>query len=244
MEKKKLIIKKIWLIPVFIIFLGMFFFNLYKIIIWNYENDKNNKINNIIKTEIIKKDGDEIIIDSDALKKRNENAIGYIMINNTKIDYPIVQCKDNNYYLNHNINDEYNSAGWIFADYRNKLDGTDKNIVLYGHARLDGTMFGTVKKMFEKKWYSNIDNLKIKLFIGEKINIYNIFSIYKTEPEDYYIQTDFNEDSYKVFLDTIKKRSINNFNIELNSNSKILTLSTCTDGNKYRLVVHAALQNN
>ena len=73
---------------------------------------------------------------------------------------------------------------------------------------------------------------------------YHIFSIYKVAAEDYYIQTDFNDETYIDFLNTIKKRSINNFNIELNKDSKILTLSTCTDGNKYRLVVHAVLQND
>ena len=244
MKNKKLKVKRIWVLFLFVIFLGSFLFSLYKIIIWNIENKKNQNLNNTIKTEIVKNDGDDIIIDSDLLKKQNENAVGYIRVNNTRIDYPVLKYKDNKYYLNHNINNEYNSAGWIFADYRNNLDGFDKNIILYGHARLDGIMFGTMKKMFEKKWYSNKDNLNIKFFIGEKLYNYQIFSMYKIEPEDYYIQTDFNKESYKLFLDTIKKRSINKFNVNLDNESKILTLSTCTDGNKYRLVVHAVLQND
>ena len=59
-------------------------------------------------------------------------------------EYPVVKGSNNSFYLNHCFDKSYNSAGWIFADYRNKFDNTDKNIVIYGHNMRDGSMFGSM----------------------------------------------------------------------------------------------------
>lgn len=242
-RKKVVRLKKQAAIPLFIIFLSIFIYSGVKIIKWQLENKKNTNINNEIKDEIITKKDDKIAIDEKKLKEISENAFGYIIINNTNIDYPVVQYDDNEYYLNHNIYDEYSKAGWVFADYRNKLDGTDKNIILYAHNRLNGSMFGSLKKVKEKKWYSNRDNLIIKFFIGQKEYNYQIFSVYEIEPEGFYINTNFSNDDYAEFLKTIKSRSIIELPSRLNENSKVLTLSTCTSGDDKRLVVHAFLKN-
>lgn len=66
-----------------------------------------------------------------------------------------------------------------------------------------------------------------------------MFSVYNIELEDYYIQTDFDENSYLNFINTIKNRSIYNFETEVTSQNSILTLSTCDNNNKYRVVLHA-----
>lgn len=63
--------------------------------------------------------------------------------------------------MNHSFDKSKNSAGWLFADYKNKLDGTDKNIVVYGHNRRDGSMFETLKNILNKEWYDNTDNMDI-----------------------------------------------------------------------------------
>lgn len=74
------------------------------------------------------------------------------------IDYPVVQASDNSFYLTRSFDKSKNSAGWIFADYRNKLDGTDKNIILYGHNRLDNSMFATLNNTQKESWYNNPEN--------------------------------------------------------------------------------------
>lgn len=142
--------------------------------------------------------------------------------------------------MNHSFYKSKNSAGWLFADYKNKLDDTDKNIVVYGHNRRDGSMFGTLKNILNKEWYDNTDNMDIVYMDIRGKHIYKIFSIYKIENEDYYITTQFNNDSeYKKFLTTIKSRSIKDFNVEISETDSILTLSTCDNNNKYRVVLHA-----
>ena len=151
-----------------------------------------------------------------------------------------MKTSNNNFYLNHSFDKSKNSRGWIFADYKNKFDNTDKNIVIYGHNMRDESMFGSLKNILNEEWYNNAENKNIT-FLTEKGNyIYKVFSIYKIESEDYYIKTNFkNDEDYEKFLNTIKNRSIKNFDINLNINDKIITLSTCANNNKYRIVLHA-----
>ena len=166
--------------------------------------------------------------------------MAYIKVNNTNIDYIVVKGNDNDYYLHHSFRQKPNTAGWVFASYQNKIDGTDKNIVIFGHNMSDGSMFGTLKRVLTKKWYNNKDNQSIKLVAEQGTFTYKVFSVYQVMPEDYYIQTDFNNDKqYANFLKTIKARSINDFGISITKDDSILTLSTCSSTGKERVVLHA-----
>ena len=179
-------------------------------------------------------------VDFDGLKKINNDTVAYVRIENTDIQYPVVKAKDNDYYLNHSFDKSYNSAGWIFMDYRNKADGTDKNIIIYGHNRRDGSMFGSLNKILQQEWYNNEQNKFITIVTPQENIIYEVFSIYKIQDENYYIKTQFeNEEEYMTFLKDMQARSIKAFGNELNSNDKILTISTCDNNNKYRVVLQA-----
>ena len=137
------------------------------------------------------------------------------------------------------IKNEYNIAGWIFADFNNKVDGTDKNLVIYGHDTKDGSMFGTLKNILTDEWLNNEENRDI-IFITENEEIhYEVFSVYKIEAEDYYIQTSFKTGEFQKFVDTLKQRSIKDFEIDVSEDDQILTLSTCANNNQYRVVLHA-----
>ena len=65
-----------------------------------------------------------------------------------------------------------------FADYKNKFDGTDKNIIIYGHNRRDGSMFYTLKNILNKEWYEKEENLKVKFITEKEETIYQVFSVY------------------------------------------------------------------
>ena len=210
-----------------------------RIYVWNNENNKTKIIQENLK-DITKLQKSNNEINFEKLKSQNSDTVFYLKVNNTNISYPVVKYSDNNYYLNHSFDKSKNSACWLFVDYKNKLDGTDKNIVVYGHNRRDGSMFGTLKNILNKEWYDNTDNMDIVYMDIRGKHIYKVFSIYKIENEDYYITTQFNNDSeYKKFLTTIKSRSIKDFNVEISETDSILTLSTCANNNKYRVVLHA-----
>ena len=98
----------------------------------------------------------------------------------------------------------------------------------------------TLKNILNKDWYTNNENRIVTLYTPEKILKYEVFSVYYIDPEVYYLQTAFySNDRYKEFLDTILRRSMYNFKVDLNTDDKIITLSTCTEDNKNRKVVHA-----
>ena len=209
-----------------------------KIIEWIDNKKENNDIKEETKKYIkIEKENEEekYIVDFKTLKEQNNDTVAYLKVNNTDVEYVVVKGTDNEYYLNHNFNKEYNVAGWIFADYKNNLDGTDKNIIIYGHNMKDGSMFAPLKEILKEQKKETIT-----LITQEKTITYEIFSSYTINPEEYYITTNFEDDeAYMNFLNTIKQRSIYDYDVNINEFDKIITLSTCTETGKNRIVVHA-----
>ena len=180
--------------------------------------------------------------DFDKLKKMNSDIVGYIEVDNTNISYPVVKSSDNSYYLNHSYKKEKNNIGSIFLDYRNDLDNLSKNNIIYGHGRLDNTMFGSLNNLLDSNNLDSKESYYITLSTPNSIMTFKIFSVYTIPKEGYYIKTYFSSNKYfKEFLETIMKRSIYNFNTDVNTNDKILTLSTCKDNFGKRVVVHAKL---
>ena len=181
-------------------------------------------------------------VDFTNLLKENSDTIGWIKVEGTTIDNVFVKTSDNSYYLNHSFNKKENKAGWIFADYRSNFDNLNDNTILYGHRRLDGTMFGPLINVLKDSWLNNINNHIIKLSTLNNNYIFEVISVYTIYKESYYITSNFSQAAnYQEFLNTIQKRSIHDFNTTLNPEDKILTLSTCLDNFGQRLVVHARL---
>lgn len=174
------------------------------------------------------------------LKKENSDIVGWIQIEDTKINYPIVQNDDNKYYLTHDFKKRNNQAGWIFMDFRNNKYFSNHNTILYGHGRIDGTMFGTLKKLLQEDWWKD-EKHQIITTVNFKSKItWQIFSVYTIPAESYYLNTYFtNKKSYKKFLTTIQNRSIYSFSTTLTTEDQILTLSTCKNEQNERIVVHA-----
>ena len=232
-----------------LIFCVILIYSLAEIIKWYIHNKQNEDImkeisDSIIVVEVPEENTETVEetykIDFESLKKINNDTVAFLKVNGTEIEYPIVKTTNNDYYLNHSFNKSYNAAGWIFADYRNKLDGSDKNIIIYGHNRKNGTMFSSLKNILNKKWYTNKENLKISLIAENEEFEYEVFSIYQIEKEVYYLQTDFsNNEGYTSFIETLKDRSIVDFGIDVTFEDQILTLSTCANDNDYRVVLHA-----
>ncbi len=244
--KKKL---RPWIIYLVIIIslVGIVYYS-YKIITWKVHTEANNKIQDKINKSITvvepttEEDTESYKIDFKSLKEINPDTIAYINVNNTNINYIVVKGKDNSYYLKHNFEKKWNIAGWIFGDYRNHFDGTDKNLIIYGHNMKDGSMFDSLKTTLNKEWYENPNNYIITLVTEDNTYYYKVFSNYTIETEDYYITTDFNNDNdFKDFINKLKSRSITDYGIELSSSDKILTLSTCLGNGDKRVVLHAIL---
>ncbi|MDX9739528.1 MAG: class B sortase [Candidatus Dojkabacteria bacterium] len=180
-------------------------------------------------------------VDLSDLKKINSETMGWIQVLGTNINYPFVQHNDNEYYLNHSFKRKKNGAGWVFLDSRNNIEKLDKNTIIYAHGRIDSIMFGTLKNITKSSWYENKDNHIIRMSTEKHNTLWQVFSVYHIKTTSDYIVNNFNNDSsYDNFLKLIKERSIYKFDVDLNSNDNVLTLSTCYSKSE-RVVMHAKL---
>ena len=242
-HKRRLKIQNIILILLILVFL----ISMFKIIIFLLDTNENKKNNNKLSDEVVKiKSADagkeEIEINFNKLLEKNSDTVGWIKFNSDKVNNPIVHTKDNEYYLTHSFNKKKNQAGTIFMDYRN-ISFDDKNVVLFGHSMSNKTMFGSIEEIFKQNFFDKKENNYIQIIDKEnRILTYQIFSYYTVEKEEYYITTSFDTDNdFQQFINTVEKRSHKNFNINVSTKDKILTLSTCSgSGNtNKRQVVHA-----
>lgn len=243
-ESKKIV--KLILFSVLFFFIILFIVSAINILNYIKDSKENQKVFDEITKDIeiqtIPNDSMEdnnYIIDFESLSQKNSDVVGFLKVNGTDIEQVVVKSKDNNYYLSHNFEKKQNSAGWIFVDYRNNLDGTDKNIIIYGHNMKNGTMFSSLKNVLNSEWKENEKNRYITFITESESAIYEVFSVYQIENEDYYIKTNFNGNEFDTYINTMKNRSKYNFNVDVSDNDKILTLSTCGNNNKYRVILHA-----
>lgn len=176
------------------------------------------------------------------LQEINKDTVGWLTVNNTRIDYPVVQAKDNDYYLRRDYYQNKNRHGWIFMDYRNNPDELNENTIIYGHNLANQTMFGTLRYALNSYWYKKSANQIITFNTPNENMKFQIFSIYTIPTTNDYLDITFpTTDAYQTYIDLVKGRSIYDFNIEVTTGDKILTLSTCANGNDKRLVIHAKL---
>ncbi len=207
------------------------------------ENDENIENNNSYLNDIA--DSNEVndfTVDFNTLKSKNPGTVAWIKINNTNINYPVVQGTDNYYYLTKNFNKEKNSAGWIFADYRNNFENLDKNTIIYGHNRRNGTMFSNLNYYLTSKWYTD-ENNKYFNFITEKQNfIAEIFSVYKVSANNIELSNTFSStEELQQNIDAWKNASIYDFKTDVTIDDNLLTLYTCDNNNAYRIIIVSKL---
>jgi len=163
------------------------------------------------------------------LANTNPDVFAWITVSGTKIDYPVVQTKDNDFYLRFGYNKEESRSGAIFMDYRNSKNlSENRHTIFYGHNMLDRTMFSPLIKFSKNE--ELFKNGMIEIITNEAIYYYKIFSVHEEEPTSGYIRTNFyNDEDYVGFLTDMKSRSIFEKDVTLDADSKIITLSTCVN---------------
>ena len=182
-----------------------------------------------------------IDVNFDELKKINNEAVGWIQVNGTNINYPIVKHSNNKYYLTHSFDKSYNNAGWVFMDYRNNINEFDKNTIIYAHGMINNIMFGSLRKILTNGWLNDKNNYIVKLSTEKENTLWQVFSVYKIPTTNDYLKINFEyEDNFIKLANTLIQRSDYNFDTTINANDKILTLSTCYDNND-KVVLHAKL---
>ena len=160
-------------------------------------------------------------------KEINEDICGWIRLDGTNIDYPMVIGKDNTEYLNSDYKKEYSITGSIFLDYRNDRNFKDDYTIIYGHNLKADLMFAEVRNYAEKKYFD--EHSTGMLYTGDKI--YKIDVLYFESVNAYskvYSLTLRRNDSNKELINEFEKNAITkNSLIEANSKDKLILLSTC-----------------
>lgn len=207
-----------FIIIVCLIIIGVKKYNYYKSN-KTYDSIREIKNNDIVSDEENNKFNDMY----EELKSINHDYKFWITLEDTKIDYPVVQGEDNNFYLSNDFYKENSISGTIFLDYKNNLE--DKNLILYGHNMRDGSMFAAINKFKEKYFF---DSGKIKIVTENEERSYEVFSVFVEDANTINLQSKFNsEEDYIAYINELKKKSY--YKKEIDSDfSNIITLYTCS----------------
>lgn len=194
-----------------------------------------------------------------ALKKINKEIVGWVKINDTHIDYPILWHKgdtaDDQYYLWRNYKQEYYAGGTtsIFMDWRSKKGMDSKNVILHGHHMEDGSMFADLLKYGaytgNMKFYKKAPVVKISTPKGGT-QTYKIFSVFKSNVDealgeyfDFYCGSFKNDSQFLNYVYNLRIRSLINCPVSVNEDDQILSLVTCSyefgSGDNFRTVIVA-----
>ena len=247
-SKKKYII--IPLIILLIIILSYLFYNF-------YINTRDKNLNGELQNELIYNFADNSNLEEENvinkvkdLQKENEDVKAWIKINDTNINYPVVQANDNEYYLYRNYKKENSNYGSIFIDSNSNIENPNSNIIMYGHNMKDGSMFKDLLKYTDEEYYNN--HKYIEFATNTSSNTYEIIAVfksrifYKNEKNvfRYYQCTEFsNEEDYNYYIDNCKKISFYDTGVDAKYGEQIITLITCEYSSENGRMVVVAKKN-
>lgn len=176
----------------------------------------------------------ERMLKLEELQKENSEIVAWLEIENTNINYPVLQCDNNDFYMNHDYKKDYSLGGSIFLDKSFSWEPQSTNLLIYGHNMINGTMFENLLNYRDINYYH--EHPIIRFTTNTKDIEYEIFAVfpsrtyYKNEQNVfryyYFINAD-NEDEYNSYVENAKKASIYDTGITAQYGQSLITLSTC-----------------
>ncbi|GFI21337.1 hypothetical protein IMSAGC011_00098 [Lachnospiraceae bacterium] len=175
----------------------------------------------------------DILPEYEKIHQKNQKLIGWVKIDDTIIDYPVMQTVNNEYYLDHNFNQEEDRNGCIFMDYQcDVIKGCD-NMILYGHHMKSGKMFGTLNKYSEKAYYEEHPIIQFDtIYEKGKYQVMYVFRSKVYSEEDvtfkyYQFINAASEMEFNSYLNEMAALSLYDTEVTASYGDKLLTLSTC-----------------
>jgi sortase B len=166
-------------------------------------------------------------VDFDSLKAINPDIAGWLICEDTSINYPVVQGRDNSYYLNHLFDGTVNKAGCLFIDYQNTPGFADQNTIIHGHNMKNKTMFSALTKYKDQEFYEK--HRRMKLLTEERNYFIELFAGYVTDQQDNAWQIGFaDEDGFKAWIKQAVARSTFRSDVAVGAEDRVVTLSTCS----------------
>jgi len=175
----------------------------------------------------------EILDEYKTLYNKNKSLIGWLKIDDTNIDFPVMQSPNEEYYLDHNFEQEYDKNGTLFINAEASIWPRSQNIIIYGHNMKSGKMFGNLSKYKEKEYYETHNLIQFDT-LYEK-NTYQVMYVFLSQVynEDditfkYYQFLDANsEEEFNSYMTDMKEMSLYETGVEAKYGESLITLSTC-----------------
>ncbi|MBR2740700.1 MAG: class B sortase [Oscillospiraceae bacterium] len=177
-----------------------------------------------------------------SLREINGDVVGWIEIAGTALNYPVTQCSNNDYYLNHLFTGEYNICGCPFLDYRTSSGFDSRNNIIYGHRMNDGSMFTCIQNYSSQSFYNN--NPTATLYTPTGTYVIEFFSGYvsaaRGEPWKVTFSSD---DAFQQWHDNLIEKSDFTSDVSFSVSDCVVTLSTCSHAfENARYVLHGVLR--
>jgi len=171
----------------------------------------------------------------------NDDIIAYIYIADTTVSYVVLQGESNDDYLHRDMFGQRNAAGSVFLDYLNSPDFTDPNTIIYGHNMRNRTKFYSLRYYIYEE--TGRDFLQahpyIMVMTVDEVLVYEIFSVFITGVDFYYIQVDFEGAEFEELVDELNRRSMHDVGRAATPEDQLLLLSTCSHFNRTERIVVA-----
>lgn len=196
--------------------------------------EEKNKILNEVPNQTSIEETERILAVKE-LKKENSDIVGWLEIENTNINYPVLQGTDNEYYMTHNYKKEKSKNGSIFLNNEYDWSIPSSNLLIYGHNLNNGTMFQELLKYADESFY--IEHPIIHFTTTKEDAKYEIISVFKSrvyyQSEEnvfryYYFINANSEEEYNQFVSDAKKASLYNIDATAKYGDQLITLSTCS----------------
>ena len=163
------------------------------------------------------------------LFEQNDDFIGWIAIDGTNVNYPVMQTPDNpDYYLKHSFEKAYSDYGVPYVD-EACVTGISNNIVIYGHHMKNGSMFADLCKYTDKEFYEN--HKKIKFDTLSSLGEYEVVAVFKFDTNHekfkYNEYTQMDEEQFAEFMENVHARQLYDTGVDAEYGDQLLTLSTC-----------------
>jgi len=187
--------------------------------------------------------GDEWVpyVDFEALELLFPGIVGWIRLDGTLIDYPVMQYTDNDFFLTRLPDGTAHRSGSIFLDYRNSSDFSDKSILIYGHESRPQDMFGALKNYREQAFYDS--HPVLYLHTPQKDYMIVLFAGYLLDSQNEQPPLHFDSDGdFLDYIGHLKSISFFSSDVMVGADDRIVSLCTCAyDFNDARLVITGVL---
>ena len=165
-------------------------------------------------------------VDFDALSKINPDVVGWLVYDDTPINYPVVQGKDNEMYLSMLFDRTWGGCGTLFVDAVTEAPFKQFNTIIYGHHMKDGSMFASIKSLRDQEWAA--DHPKLKLYTPDGDYYLEVWAfLNQPSDSDLYTTNFHNTDQQAEYLEFIQSRAAYTTDVSVSPEDKIVLLSNC-----------------